>query len=119
MNWFAKLFRPKPLNQSDRDFFDACNAFTTAKTIWNDAVLSKASREASLSKIKEALKFFDEAIEKGLVEPTVFSHGFDESEAFSLRGSCLDDLGFYFEALEDYNRAIEKKSRKWDYALDI
>jgi len=112
MNWFTKLFRPKPLNQSDRDFSDACNAFTTGKTIWNDAVLLKGSRESSLSKIKEALKFFDEAIEKGLIEPTVFSHGFDESEAFSLRGSCLDDLGFYFEALEDYNRAIGKNPRK-------
>jgi tetratricopeptide (TPR) repeat protein len=114
MNWFAKLFRPKPLNQSDRDFFDACNAFTAGEKIWNGATLIKGIgwQESKLNKIKEALKYFDEVIKRGLVEPTVFSHGFDESEAFSLRGSCLHDLGFYFEALEDYNRAIEKKPLK-------
>jgi|GEM_PF-1906750 len=112
MNWFKKIFGPKPLSQSERDFYDACAAFTTGKEIWNDAVSSKGSRESSLNKIKEALKFFDEAITKGLVEPTVFSHGFNESEVFSLRGSCLNDLGFFCEALEDYNKAIEKKPRK-------
>jgi tetratricopeptide (TPR) repeat protein len=114
MNWFKKLFRPKPLSQSDRDFFDACNAFTTGKQMWNESTLIKGIgwQESKLNKIKEALKYFDEAIKKGLVEPTVFSHGFDESEAFSLRGSCLNDIGFYFEALKDYNRAIEKKPRK-------
>jgi tetratricopeptide (TPR) repeat protein len=112
MKWFTKLFGSKQLSQSDRDFFDACNAFTTGKEKFKDAALSKGSRESKLNKTKEAVKFFDEAIKKGLVEPTVFHHGFDESEAFSLRGSCLDDLGFYFEALEDYNRAIEKKPRK-------
>jgi len=112
MNWFTKLFGSKSLSQSERDFLDACAAFTAGKRIWKDAVSSKGSRESELNKTKEALKFFDEAIEKELVEPTVFSHGFDESEAFSLRGSCLDDLGFYFEALEDYNRAIEKKPQK-------
>ncbi len=112
MNWFRKLFGPKPLSQSERDFFDACNAFATGEKIWKDVVQSKGSGESSLSKKKEALKFFDEAIQKGLVEPTVFSHGFNESEVFSLRGSCLNDLGFFFEALEDYNRAIRKKPRK-------
>jgi tetratricopeptide (TPR) repeat protein len=112
MNWFAKLSRPKPLSQSDRDFFDACKAFATGEEIFKQAVSSKGSHESTLEQIKEALKFFDEAIKKGLVEPAVFHHGFDESEAFSLRGSCLDDLGFYFEALEDFNRAIERKPRK-------
>jgi len=112
MNWFTKLFRPKPLSQSDRDFFDACKAFATGEEIFKNAVLSKGSHESTLNQIKEALKFFDEAIRKGLVEPAVFHNGFDESEAFSLRGSCLDDLGFYFEALEDFNRAIEIKPRK-------
>jgi tetratricopeptide (TPR) repeat protein len=114
MNWFAKLFRQKPLNQSDRDFFDACNAFATGEKLWNEATLIKGIgwQESKLIKIKEALKYFDEAIKRGLVEPTVFSHGFDESEAFSLRGSCLNDLGFYFEALEDFNKAIDKKPRK-------
>jgi tetratricopeptide (TPR) repeat protein len=114
MNWLANLFRPKTLSQSDRNFSDACGAFTTGKKIWNEAVLIKGTgwQEAKLNKIQEALKYFDEAIKKGLVEPAVFSHGFDESEVFSLRGSCLNDLGYYFEALEDYDKAIEKKPRK-------
>lgn len=112
MKWLTKLFGPQPLSQSNRNFFQACDAFATGKKIWNDAVLSKTSQESKLNKIKEALKYFDEAINKGFVEPTVFSYGFDESEVFSLRGSCLNGLGFLFEALEDYNRAIEKKPKK-------
>jgi tetratricopeptide (TPR) repeat protein len=114
MNWFTKLFGPKPLSQSDRDFFDACNAFTTGGKIFQEAVLIKGEgwKESQLIKIKEALEYFDQAIKKGLVEPTIFSHGFDQSEVYSLRGSCLNDLGFYFEALEDYNKAIEKRPRK-------
>lgn len=114
MNWFTKLFGSKPLSQSDRDFFDACNAFTTGKKIFQEAVSITGTgwKESQLIKMKEALEYFDEAIKKGLVEPAIFSHGFDASYAFSLRGSCLDDLGFYFDALEDYNNAIERKPRK-------
>jgi tetratricopeptide (TPR) repeat protein len=114
MNWFTKLFRPKPLSQSDRDFFDACNAFTAGEKIWRESTLIKGTgwQESKLNKTKEALKYFDEAIKKGLVEPSVFHHGFNESEVFSLRGSCLNELGFYFEALEDYNKAIEKRPQK-------
>jgi len=114
MNWFSKLFGPKLLSQSDRDFFDACDAFAAGEKIWRESTLIKGIgwKESKLSKIKKALKYFDEAIKRGLVEPAVFSHGFDESEVFSLRGSCLNDLGFYFEALEDYNRAIEKNPKK-------
>jgi tetratricopeptide (TPR) repeat protein len=114
MNWLEQLLRPKPLSQEDRDFFDACKAFSTAKQIWQDAVKIKGEgwRERQLSKIEEALKYFDQAIKKGLVEQSVFHHGFDAAEAFSLRGSCLNDLGFYFEALEDYNEAIKRKPRK-------
>ena len=48
------------------------------------------------------MKYFDLAIE----------NGYNDSEAFLLRGSCLTDLGFYFDALEDYDRAIQKHPRK-------
>src|SRR5262249_20106017 len=54
------------------------------------------------TKKKEALRYFDQAI----------ASGYDTSEVFSLRGSCLNDLGFYFEALEDYNKAIQKHPSK-------
>lgn len=107
MNWFTKLFKPKPLSQSDRDFFDACHAFMNGEKIWKEA-----TGESKLIKIKEALKYFDEAIKIGLVEPAVFSYGFKESEVFSLRAFCLNDLGFYFDALEDFNRALEKNPKK-------
>jgi len=112
MKWFAKLFKPKPLSQSDGIFFEACAAFASGEKIWKDSFLSKCSKESKLIKVEVALKYFDEAIEKGRVEPTVFHHGFDESEVFSFRAFCLDDLGFYFDALEDYNRAIAKEPRK-------
>jgi tetratricopeptide (TPR) repeat protein len=104
MSWFTKLFGPKPLSQSDRNFFDAHDSFATGKKLFQEAVLIKGEgwKESRLVKIKEALKYFDEAIEKG----------FNESEVFSFRGNCLDDLGFYFEALEDYNKAIGKNPRK-------
>jgi tetratricopeptide (TPR) repeat protein len=114
MNWFSKLFGPKPLSQSDRDFFDACNAFEAGKKLWHEANLIKGIgwQESKLSKIKEALKYFDEAIRSGLVEPTIFSYGFNESEVYRLRGDCLNDLGYFFEALEDYNKAIERNPKK-------
>ena len=114
MNWLRKVFGAKPSSQSDRNFFDACKAFSTGEKIWKEAVSIKGIgwQESKLIKITEALKYFDKAIKIGLVEPDVFSHGFDESEAFELRGSCLNDLGFYFDALEDYDRAIEKNPRK-------
>ena len=114
MKWFAKLFRPKPLSQSDQNFYDACNAFGIGGKLHREALSIKGIgwQESKLTKIKEALKYFDEAIKKGLVEPTVFSYEFDESEAYRLRGDCLNDLGFFFEALEDYNKAIEKNRKK-------
>lgn len=104
MNWLAKLFGSKTLSRSNRDFSDAYNAFATGKRIFKEAALIKGEdwKESQQVKIKKALEYFDEAIKKG----------FDESEVFSLRGNCLNDLGFYFDALEDYNKAIEKGLRK-------
>ena len=80
------------------------NAFRIGKQLFNESTSIKGEgwKEARINKIKEALKFFDEAIK----------NGFDESEVFSLRGSCLNDLEYYFDALEDYNKAIAKNPRK-------
>ncbi|NLT52778.1 MAG: hypothetical protein GXX85_17885 [Ignavibacteria bacterium] len=49
-----------------------------------------------------ALKYFDKAIKLG----------YDEADIFSFRGQCLNSLGFYFEALDDYNIAISKDTPK-------
>ena len=64
MNWFKKVFGAKPLSQSDRNFFDACDVFSTGEKKWKEAALIKGIgwQESKLSKIKEALKYFDEAI---------------------------------------------------------
>ena len=51
---------------------------------------------------KEALKLFDKAIEKG----------YNNAEVFTLRGSCLNDLGYYFEAINDYDKAIERSPKQ-------
>lgn len=43
-----------------------------------------------------ALACFDKAIDKG----------YETSKLFALRADCLDYLGYYFDAIEDYNRAL-------------
>lgn len=102
MNWFTKLFKSKSVAQSEIRFFEACDSFIKGEKIWKESVLSKTPLELRKSKTKEALNFFDIAIEKG----------YDKSEVFSLRASCLNNLGFYIEAIEDYNAAIQKNPRK-------
>jgi len=77
----------------------AYDAFLTGKQIWKDITLTGGSPEFRETKKKEALRYFDQAI----------ANGYDASEVFSLRGSCLNDLGFSFDALEDYNKAIQKQ----------
>ena len=81
------------------DAADAYDAFRTGKQIWNDIIRTGGSPEFRETKKKEALRYFDQAI----------ASGYDTSEVFSLRGSCLNDLGFYFDALEDYDKAIQKQ----------
>jgi tetratricopeptide (TPR) repeat protein len=87
--------------------YEGIGAFRSGKKIWNDVHMPIAkgqnlgpfnSPEYIKTQKEEALMLFDKAIEKG----------YHVAEVFSLRGSCLNDLGFYFDAIEDYNKAIEK-----------
>jgi hypothetical protein len=78
------------------------DAFRTGKQIWMDSLTGGDPPELRESKKKEALRYFDQAI----------GNGFDTSEAFSFRGSCLNALGFYFDALADYDKAIQKQPTK-------
>jgi len=89
---------------------DGIGAFEAGKKIWKDITLPVpkgqnlgpfGTPEYIEGQKKEALRLFDIAIEKG----------YDNAEVFRLRGSCLNDLGFYFDAIEDYNKAIEKKPK--------
>jgi tetratricopeptide (TPR) repeat protein len=91
--------------------FDGIGAFQAGKKIWADVTLPVSNRQnlgpfgtseyIEKQKIK-ALRLFDKAIE----------NGYDNAQIFSLRGSCLNDLGFYFDAIEDFDKAIEKKPKQ-------
>lgn len=102
MNWFTKLFKSQSTDQSGRDILDAYDAFDVGKQLFKESMKSGTTPEVTKNKIEEALRYFDKAIEKGC----------DDSKVFSLRGSCLTDLGFYFDTLEDYDKAIQRHPRK-------
>jgi TPR repeat protein len=78
---------------------EAYDAFRIGKRIWKNVILTGGSPEWRENQHKEALGYFDGAIAKG----------YDAAEVFSLRGNCLNNLGFYFDALEDYNKAIQRR----------
>ena len=91
--------------------FDGIGAFQVGRKIWNDVVipvpkgqnLGPFGTPEYIEKQKnEALKYFDKAIE----------YGYNTSEVFALRGSCLNDLGFYFDAIKDYDKAIERNPKQ-------
>jgi hypothetical protein len=73
MNWFTQLFGPKPLSQSDRDFFDACDAFATGGGMFQEAVSQTAFYEMLLpteaeiisrKRISSDKKFIEEDLKK-------------------------------------------------------
>lgn len=102
MNWLSRLLTAKKASQSNLDIMRAGDAFEAGKGIWNDVVLHRPSAKSDEDRTKQALKLFDEAIEKG----------YDAAEVYSLRGSCLNQLGFYTDAIEDYDKAIERYPNK-------
>ena len=51
---------------------------------------------------EEAIQYFDKAIEKGYIE----------SDVFTFRAMCLDRLGYYFDAIDDYNKSINLDPQK-------
>lgn len=90
--------------------FDGIGAFQAGRKIWNDTVLPVTkgqdlgpftSPEYIEKQKKEALKLFDKAIK----------NGYDSAEVYSLRGRCLNHLGFYFDAIEDFTKAINIKPK--------
>ncbi|RTL47772.1 MAG: hypothetical protein EKK39_13360 [Sphingobacteriales bacterium] len=92
-------------------YFDGMGAFEAGEKIWRDVILRENIdeklghldyREYREKQMKIALELLDKAIEMG----------YDRADVFSIRGRCLHDLGFYFDAIEDYNKAIEKKAPK-------
>ena len=88
MKWFSNLFKKKSSeyysDQSDLEW---------------DAFICYARGEKHFleSEFEEALSFFDSALEKG----------FEKKDIFEFRGMCLQSLGYEFDAVEDFNKAIE------------
>ena len=102
MNIFKRLFSGKQSATNERESRSAVSAFLDGQEIWRCIVKHKITSGTKEEKLKEAVKLFDEAIQKG----------FDDSIVFSLRGNCLNDLGFYFDALDDYTNAINRSPKK-------
>jgi len=87
MKWFPNFFKKKSSEYySDKSDLE-----------W-DAFICYARGEKYFleSKFEEALEFFDNALEKG----------FKKKDIFEFRGICLQSLGYEFDAIEDFNKAI-------------
>jgi tetratricopeptide (TPR) repeat protein len=90
--------------------YEGIGAFKKGQEIWKNLItpLPQSPNITNLSEMymeakrMEALKYFDLAIKNKYTKP----------EVFSLRASCLNDLGFYYDAIEDFNRAIESNPEK-------
>jgi tetratricopeptide (TPR) repeat protein len=109
MNWFLNRIKKKAASQLKVDskytkaYFEGLEAFKIGKKLYNDSILVKPmSGDRRRQKEIAALEFFDQAIEKG----------YDDADVYSCRGSVLNDLGYLFDALEDYNKAIENDPQK-------
>lgn len=90
---FLKIFKTKSSekfeakNKYDGEYLNGFDAYKSGKKLFKESILSKdLDIERQKQKITEALKFFDQAIEKGYNEPDVQK----------LRGLCID---FYYQVL--------------------
>ena len=105
MNWFSKILSKNTTEQLKKDnkytneYFEGYDFFMIGKKLSNDSILIPVlSNERRQQKKIAALEFFDQAIEKG----------YDESDVYEFRGMCLDNLFYHFDAIEDFNKAINK-----------
>jgi len=91
MKWLNKVFK-KPTNK------------TAADDRWRYGYEAFISGKECYKKrnFKDALNFFDEAID----------NGYNDANVFYYRAGCLDDLEYYPEAIGDYDKAISIDSHK-------
>ena len=98
--------------------FDGKGAFRKGRELWKNIfpvvdrkyTSSNNSKESEKKEMYEALKYFDMAIEKKYLT----------AESYAFRGTCLYYLKYYFDALEDYNKAIEinpESDRAFNYYM--
>lgn len=90
MNWFSNLFKRKEIN--DTYHYES-------ETEW-DAFICFARGEKHFfnSEWDDALYHFDNAVEKKYIKKV---------ELFEYRGICLQALGYEYDAIEDFNKAIQ------------
>ncbi len=96
MNWFKKILNIKSTKKQDleddstRENFVGLESFETGKNLYRK------------EQYELALNYFDKAIE----------NGYKYSDIFSFRGHCSNYLGLYYDALEDFNKAINLNPQK-------
>ena len=97
MSWFTNLFKREISNAdvteriASKTLFDGLNYFDEGKKLYLNGEMEKA------------LSNFDKAIENEfeLNFPT------NASDLYCLRGGCLQALEYHYDAIEDFNKAIE------------
>lgn len=87
MTWFTNLFKKKKIE----------------KTIYNDDLewdifinFSRGKKYLLEEKWKDALYHLDKALELG----------YEKDDIYEMRGYCLQELKYHFDAIEDFNKAI-------------
>lgn len=74
--------------------------FASSKSeLWMKGVeaFEMGKKKQQAESYSEALEFFDTAIQAG----------FADADVFSLRATCLQNLGWHLDAIDDYTKAIE------------
>lgn len=111
MTWFSKIFPVKNQINSEKTnypsiYFEGKKAFQIGKELFLETTRNNSlSTERRKQKITACLEFLDKAIE----------NGYDEVEAFSLRGTCLRDLNYDLDAIEDFDKCIELEPERADF----
>jgi tetratricopeptide (TPR) repeat protein len=115
MSIFSKLFgNNSSINQikqniNSQNYFEGQKSFLIGKKLYSEALLDKLlSTERRKQKTIAALEFLDKAIEIG----------YDDVNVFSNRGMCLRDLHYDVDAIEDFNKCIDKDPFKASYYYD-
>ncbi len=108
MNWLSKIFQSKTSNLTTSyggkvsTYIEGLESYKIGRKLFNESVLESLGKERREQKTISALEFFDKAIELG----------YDEVEVFSFRGLCLRDLNYDFDALIDFDTAIQKEPER-------
>lgn len=90
MKWFINLFKNKSQESSEsyRKWSEGFDAYEIEKVLF------------SKRKAKDALQYFDKAIEIGF-----------KNEVFEFRARCVQELDYHYDAIADFDEAIRLSSK--------